>query len=317
MYLAAQDIIEYLLTTTGGGVQDSEHRALRAAAANGYRDLVHAHNWKWHDSALTIPAGTLSAQPYEFLLPADCKNVDALVPPDRTTPCAYVTHQEYLRLLSYDTSPGSTIWWTVVKSSESPDRLKLLLGGRTAPVYATDSYLLSYRRKPEPLRYMGYEKICRDGSEPPVGAVRRYGSQTQFPEGPYGVHPFTAEEIVGVEGTLRISNPATPVPLGEVKTVFSDQLDIGDYMMSALLSGAEVWYARLTGKNVEGAMTVHARDVRLAMEHDGAAPMSGRRTSVLRYPENIEMPYASTGTARTLGYYSPSSQDGGNVVANP
>jgi hypothetical protein len=311
VYLAAQDIIEYLLATTGGGVQDSEHRALRAAAANGYRDLVHAHNWKWHDSSLAIPAGSLSSPPYEFLLPADCKNVDAIVPPDRTTPCVYTTHQEYLRLLSYDTSPGSTIWWTVVRSSERPDRLKLLLGGRTAPVYATDSYLLSYRRKPAPLKYMGYEKVCRDGSQPPQGTVLRYGTSTQFPEGQYGVHPFTAEEIVGTAGSLV----GTP-PEG-ARTVFSDLLDVGEYMISALLSGAEAWYARLTGKNVEGAMTVHLRDMRMAMEQDGAAPMAGRRTHVLRYPENIEMPYGSTGTARSLGYYSPSSQDGGNVVANP
>jgi hypothetical protein len=310
MYLAAQDIIEYLLATTGGGVQDSEHRALRAAAANAYRDLVHAHDWKWHDSALTIPAGSLSEPPYEFLLPADCKNVDSIVPPDRTTPCVYTTHQEYLRLLSYDTSPGSTIWWTVVRSEEHPDRMKLLLGGRSAPVYPTDAYLLSYRRKPAPLRYMGYEKICRDGTPAPAGAVKRYGTPTQFPEGPYGIHPFTAEEIAGVDGTL------TGTPPENARVVFSDALDIGEYMLSALLSGAEAWYARLAGKNVEGAMTVHARDMRLAMEHDGAAPFSGRRTRVLRYPENIEMPYASTGTARSLGYYSPTQPDGGNVAAN-
>lgn len=311
MYIAAQDIIEYLLATTGGGVQDSEHRALRAAAANGYRDLVHAHDWKWHASSITIPAGALSTPPYEFLLPADCKNVDALVAPDRTTPCVYTTPQEYLRLLSYDTSPGSTIWWTVAKSDTHPDRMKLMLGGRTAPVYPTDAYLLSYRRKPPPLRYMGYEKICRDGSPAPAGSVRRYGTASQFPEGPYGIHPFTAEEIVGRSDSLIGTPPA------DARTVFSDALDIGEYMLSALLSGAEVWYSRLTGKNVEGAMTIHARDTRLAMEQDGAAPFSGRRTHVLRYPENIEMPYASTGTARTLGYYSPSQPDGGAVAANP
>jgi hypothetical protein len=310
MYLCAQDVIEYLLATTGGGVQDSEHRALRAAAANAYRDLINAHDWKWHASSLTIPAGVLSTPPYEFLLPSDCKNVDAIVPPDRTTPCVYTTHQEYLRLLSYDTSPGSTIWWTVAKSEKHPDRMKLLLGGRSAPVYPTDSYLLSYRRKPLPIRFMGYEKTCRDGTAPPSGTVRRFGTATQFPEGPYGIHPFTAEEIVGVTGTL------VGTPPENAKTVFSDSLDIGDYMLSALLSGAEVWYARLSGKNVEGAMTVHARDMRLAMEQDGVAPFSGRRTHVLRYPENLEMPYSSTGTARALGYYSPSPQDGGNIIAN-
>jgi hypothetical protein len=311
MYLAAQDVVEYLLATTGGGVQDSEHRAIRAAAANAYRDLVYAHDWKWHESSLTIPAGVLSDPPYEFLLPADCKNVDSLVAPDRTTPCVYATLQEYLRLLSYDTSPGSTIWWTVVKSDKFPDRMKLLLGGRSAPVYPTDAYLLSYRRKPGPLRYMGYEKICRDGTPAPAGTVKRYGTATNYPEGPYGIHPYIAEEISGVSGT-RVGTPSA-----DARTVFSDALDIGEYMMSALLSGAEAWYARLTGQNVEGAMTVHARDLRIAKEQDGAAPFAGRRTHVMRYPEGIEMPYTSSGTARTLGYYSASGGDGGNIVANP
>lgn len=310
MYLAAQDIIEYLLATTGGGSQDSEHRSLRAAAANAYRDLVHAHDWKWHASSIAIPAGVLSSPPHKFLLPGDCKNIDSIVAPDRTTPCVYTTYQEYLRLLAYDTTPGSTIWWTVTKSTSRPDRMELLLGGRNAPVYATDTYLVSYRRKPAPLRYMGYEKICRDGTPAPEGTVLRYGTAAKHPEGPYGIHPFTSEEISGVAGT-RVG-----VPPADAKTVFSDALDIGEYMLSALLSGAEVWYARLAGKNVEGSMTVHARDVRLAMEHDGAAPFSGRRTHVIRYPENVEMPYASSGTARSLGYYSPSMPDGGASASN-
>jgi hypothetical protein len=305
MYLCAQDIIEYLMATTGGGVQDSEHRALRAAAGHAYRDVVNHRDWSWHASGLEIPASAMLAAPGGYTLPADCKNVDALVAPDRTTPCVYTTYQEYLRLLSYDTSPGSTIWWTLVKSDAHPDRMKLLLGGRTIPLYAEDAYLLSYRRKPPPLRYMGYEKACRDSSAPPQGVVLRHGTATSYPEGPYGVHPFTAEEIVGVSGS-RVG-----VPPANARTVFSDQLDIAEYMMSAVLSGAEAWYARLTGKNVEGAMTVHSRDMRLAMEQDSSAPFSGRRRGVIRYPENVEMPYSSSGTARTLGYYSPSAPDGG------
>jgi len=309
MYHACQDIIEYLMTTTGGGAQDSEHRALRSAAGNAYRDLINVRDWAWYNSAVSLDSDELK-NAGRVILPADCKNVDALIPPDRSTPCVFVNLKEYLQLMEYDSSAGSTIWWTVRPSGEVPGSLDLLIGGREPPIYENQPYVITYRRSPPPLRYMGYEKGCRDQTINPDGCVRRYGTPTNFPEGPHGIHPFTAEEIIGQPGSL-VGNP----PVG-ARTVVSDYLDIGDYMLSALLSGAEAWYARLTGKNVEGAMTVHNRDLRLAMEVDGLAPMSGRRRDGYRYPEGVEMPYAATATARAMGYYSPSGPDTGTLT-NP
>ena len=317
MLYCAQDLIEYMMATTGGGVQDSEHRALRAAAANGYRDVINHVDWNYHDSSVAIPGeeflkNTQDAyeQPFEMLLPEDCKNVDMLVAPDRTTPCCYCTLQEYNRLLAYDTGPGSTIFWTVTKDSKYPDRNKLMLGGRQPPIYEDGEYLLTYRRKPKDLRYFGYEKACRDADVIPAGCVIRWGSPTQYPEGPYGIHPYVAEAISGQPDTLQGEPPAGG------RTVFSDYLDISPTMYSAMLSACEVWYARLAGRNVEGALTVHMRDMKLAMEQDGMNPMSGRRTYTYRYPEGMEMPYASTGIARRLGYYSPEQNDTGTNI-NP
>ena len=295
-------------------MQDSEHRALRAAAANGYRDVINQVDWNYHDSTIVIPGEEFlkngQDQPFEVLLPADCKNVDMMVAPDRTTPCCYCTLQEYNRLLSYDTGPGSTIFWTVTKDSKYPDRNKLMLGGRQPPIYTDGEYLLTYRRKPTDLRYFGYEKACRDADTIPAGCVIRWGSPTQYPEGPYGIHPFVAEAISGRPETLQ----GTPPPGG--RTVFSDYLDISPTMYSAMLSACEVWYARLAGRNVEGALTVHMRDMKLAMEQDGMNPMSGRRTYTYRYPEGMEMPYASTGIARSIGYYSAEQGDTGTNI-NP
>ena len=78
MLYCAQDLIEYLMATTGGGVQDSEHRALRAAAANGYRDVINHVDWNYHDSSVAIPGEEFLkntqdayAQPFEMLLPED------------------------------------------------------------------------------------------------------------------------------------------------------------------------------------------------------------------------------------------------------
>lgn len=311
MYYAAQDIIEYLLASVGGGVQDSEHRMLRAAAGNAYRDVVYAREWRWHSSEAALPASLEGSGGKVFLLPVGVRSVDALIAPNRTVRSAFITPQEYVRLESYPGSYGDVIYWTVMPSATRPSQWNLMVAGIPPSIDASrhDEYYITYRRKPEPLRLMGFEKSSRDNSltaDTAFGAVKRYGTQANHPEGPYGLHPFTAEEILGVDGSLV----GTP-PEG-ARTVVSDRLDIAEYMLSAVLSGAESWLARLQGKNVEGALSVHARDMRMAMESDTVAPMSGRRQLLSRYPEDISLPFAGNlSTARAMGYYSPSQPDTG------
>lgn len=309
MYYCAQDIIEYLMSSTGGGAQDAEHRLLRQAAHHGYRDVVYSRDWRWHESAHTLGSPVADTNGKAFLLPLGVKNIDALVPPDRAVESAYVTNQEYLRLESYPSSYGDTIFYTVTASAGSPGRYQLLIAGNPTSVDSSKGYLISYRRKPNPLRHMGYEKQARDGSlnaSNAPGAVKRYGTADRYPEGPAGAYPFTAEEVLGVEGSLVGQAP------DGAKTAVSDRLDISESMFSAVLSGAEVWLARLQGKNVEGAMTVHARDMRMAMEADAVNPMSGRRHNIVRHPEGIQIPFSGhTSTARDMGYYSPSEPDTG------
>lgn len=44
----AQDLIDHLLTATGGGAQDGEHRAVRSAVVHGVREVMQARQWLWH-----------------------------------------------------------------------------------------------------------------------------------------------------------------------------------------------------------------------------------------------------------------------------
>jgi hypothetical protein len=44
----AQDIIDHLLTATGGGAQDGEHRAIRQAVVHGVREVFQSRQWLWH-----------------------------------------------------------------------------------------------------------------------------------------------------------------------------------------------------------------------------------------------------------------------------
>lgn len=292
MYYAAQDIIEYLLASVGGGAQDSEHRLLRQAAHHAYRDLINARDWNWH-----VTTGTLTASNGEgsgdgvqwFTLPAGVKNVDSLIPPPTTlTTTQYVSPTEWARIHTLLPEVNLPIFWTVVKDTALADRWQIRIAGNPPAL----SYTYTYRRRPEPLRYMGYEPICRDPSFAPEGAVRRWGTAANYPEGMAGMHPFTAQEIIGLDGSQ-----VGTAPTG-AKTVVSDYLDVSDPMLTALLSGAELWAAKLLGKNVEGAMAVYQKDLRLAMESDSPAPLSGRRHG-----------FGSLSAPRALGYYNASGPD--------
>lgn len=305
MYYAAQDIIEYLMNSVGGGAQDSEHRVLRAAAHNAYREVMHSRDWNWLASEMALPSALSGSDGKAFLLPANVKTVDGLIPPDRTTPVAYVTPREWRSLEAVNYSPGTSVYWTVVPYETQPDKWKLMIAGTPTPLAAGKTYYITYHRKPLPLRRMGFEDVCRDGSLDATsapGAVKRYGTATQHPEGPSGINPYTAEEILGVAGSLV----GTP-PVG-AKSVVSDRLDVSESMFTAVLSCAEVWLAKMLGKNVEGALSVYNRDLRLAYEADVVAPIAGRRTGVGRYPENDAIAW---GTPRAMGYYAPSQPDTG------
>jgi hypothetical protein len=288
MYYAAQDILEYLMNSTGGGAQDNEHRMLRAAAANAYRDVMNARDWHWHvaTDTLQIGGGTDAVT-----LPENVKNIDSLLPPlSMLRPVQYIAPNEFERLDILLPTLTSPVYWTVVKDPSRPDRWMLKVVG--APPSMTFTY--TYRRRPSPLKYMGYEPAARDGSVATNGLVKRYGTASHFPEGLGGLHPYTAQEIIGLTGSLVGSAPAN------AKTCVSDYIDASDGMFTAILSGAELWLAKLMGKNVEGALAVYNRDLRIAFEADVVAPVSGMRGDTARI-----------GVPRALGYYSPSAPDTG------
>ena len=44
----AQDIVAYLLASTGGGAQDCEHHAVRQAVIHGVREVLQCRHWLWH-----------------------------------------------------------------------------------------------------------------------------------------------------------------------------------------------------------------------------------------------------------------------------
>ena len=291
MYYAAQDIIEYLMNSVGGGAQDSEHRMLRAAAHNAYRDVMNVRDWNWHIAEATLADDATAGSGNgvdTFTLPATVKNIDDLITPQNiSTPTVYVSPAEWYRVDIKIPSLTSPVYWTIIKDPAAPDRWLLKLAGTPAAT----TYKYTYRRRPVPLRYMGYEPVCRTTGFSVTGAVKRYGTAEQHPDGLSGMNPYTAQEIIGMTGSL-IGTPPTGA-----KTVVSDYVDANDSMFSAILSSTEVWLAKLMGKNIEGAMTVYGRDLRLAFEADVIASMASTRNGGV-FPRASE-------------YYSPSGPDTG------
>lgn len=275
MYYAAQDILEYLMNSVGGGAQDSEHRLLRAAIQHGYRDVMNARDWAFHvaTAVLTNAPGGSGDGVKSFTLPANIKNIDALIPPSSyQTSTSYVSPSEWHRINVRQPTLSSPIYYTVLQDAALPDRWQIVIAG--SPPSITFSYM--YRRRPAALKWLGSEQEARAPGFSVAGAVRRYGTANQFPEGLSGLHPFTAEEVISRPGTLIGTPPAN------AKTVVSDLVDASDSMFTAILSGAEVWLARMNGKNVEGAMTIYNKDLRMAFEADTVVPISGQRTGGIR-----------------------------------
>lgn len=304
----AYDAIEYLLSSTGGGAQDQEHRVLRQGLFHAYRDLISVREWKWYHTMEQVPI-TSTDLIKTIRLPWGVSSVDAVYIPQLRITAEYVSQTDWSRI---ETSPFQQLVrlaWTVLPSPEREGYydLKLYNGYRY-----NEDVTLTYRRRPRDLRLTGWEPSSRAGTvtiAPTLGVlpgtyfvvtgtgtsfdarmagavIRVSGDASYHPEGLAGMHPYKTEAFI--TSVTNATSMAAHAP--EVSTAYSgskyivtDLLDISPTMYTALLSGAEVWVARLLGKNIEGAMGINARDLRLAFEADTLAPVSGRRLSTGGY----------------------------------
>lgn len=378
----AYDAIEYLLSSTGGGAQDQEHRVLRQALFHSYRELITVRDWKWYHTTELVPISSDDLI-VTHRLPWGVQSVDSVYLPQLRIAAQYVDQTEWRRIENSPFQQLVRLVWTVLPSAEREGYydLKIFNGYRY-----TETLTLTYRRRPRDLRLTGWEPSSRAGSitttivsapaskatatatilagkvtaitvtnggagyslnpavaisggsgvgavavstvtngavtaiqvldggsgyltpptitlpDPPssppgtyltvagtstafntkmVGAViRASGDAVYHPESLAGMRPYVMEAfITGVTNatTMAAHAPELSTTNTNSKYIVTDLLDISPTMYTALLSGAEVWAARLLGKNIEGSMGINARDLRMAFEQDTLAPISGRR----------------------------------------
>jgi len=378
----AQDVVDHLLTATGGGAQDGEHRAVRQAVVHGAREVFQARQWLWHTrtgaftttavsttaTAITsgsatitvasasgiVPGRILAIQPGYFSatvravsvqgnsvtvdrpataslvapntvpvlaqtfydLPANVKDIDALVTETVGTLHCFVTPQEWQRLEINTRGAGEPYYYTIMRSDVNPDRYQVRFVG-----VPTDGTVVSYtyRYIPEPIRLMGYEPSCRTGTVtvasnsttatfsgttlPPLldDTVIRFGTATTNADPIGALNPFVYERriVSRVNDTSLTIDSALPAAATAVKYAISDLLECSPQMYTAILSASEMWYARLAGKPAVEVVQLFNRDLRLAMENDVVSPLSGR-------PQTIAYP-----TARSMGWKSAQLPDQG------
>jgi len=308
MHYCAHDAIEYLMQSAGGGSQDQEHRVIRASVHHSYRDVCNAKDWLWHvtDSSITTVLNDNT-----YVLPEDCKNVDAIVMPDRTTVTSYISPAEWLRLEPSNLTLGEAVYWTVTKSTDPAafDRWELKIAGKLP---AGTVVRFTYRRTPKPLTLMGYETQVRTGfatvagttvtgintnfPKRCTGSIFRIGTPGNYPEPLSGFYPYQAQARITTWGSDKSLTLDTNIGAftDQCRYVISDYLDVSPGMFTAILTGAELWMARMMGKDINAAAGLYQRDLKLAMENDVIAPISGRRAPYDRTPDAVTTQYAGT-----------------------
>lgn len=377
--LTAQDVIEYLLASTGGGAQDGEHAAIRQAVTHGVREVMQCRNWLWHTDSgffttqqiqttatitqgsanitvadpagfvagrmvnvsahlfptpvriaavsgntvtLTVPAGqsasgvTVMPQTY-YDLPHELKDIDTLVTNTVGTLHCYLTPQEWQRLEVNTEGSGEPYYYTIMQSDIYRDRWQVRFVG--VPTNGTVVHY-TYRRTPVPIKYMGYERIARQGTVSSSGftvtgsdtafpmdaddSIIRFGADGMPADGLGSTFPWVRQRTIE---SVQSANSLTLAPTIETAAglvmpantqyAITDKIDASPTMFTAILSACEMWYARVAGKPADVAMQMFSRDLRIAMENDAVAPRSGR-------PHHTPYP-----TPRSMGWHSEPTPD--------
>lgn len=132
------------------------------------------------DQIAKATLSNIKVKPQQYYnLPSDLKDIDSLSTQTVGTLHCRISPQEWQRLEVNHRGSGEPYFYTIMRSDTHPDRYQIrFVGTPTNPVKV--SY--TYRIIPKPIKYMGYEKSCRQGtvtvSRPSTTAVLTSGSKT-------------------------------------------------------------------------------------------------------------------------------------------
>lgn len=229
-----------------------------------------------------------------YALPSDFRNLDE--PSDEFSWWSgnYVTPDQAMKLERVSNTTGTPYHWTVIKNPKS-DGWAIKLIGYPTEVETVD---FTYRRTARPIRYSGHEPASRQGTiartgttvtgsgtaftAAMVGSILRVGDTTNTPGPIESMTPWVSEaEITSRNSDTAVAtvNNSGTIAAG-TKYLITDPVDVAPHMQQVMDSACDYWLARIRGGKVENALQLYQRDLRLAMERDQLAPLSGRSSTV-------------------------------------
>jgi hypothetical protein len=250
------------------------------------------------DATLGLKADVTSASPYTlyrtiYPLPGDFRNMDEPSDEYNWWSGLYVTPDQAMKLERVSNTSGTPLHWTVLKDPDSTGWAIKLIG------YPTEQETIdfTYRRTARPIRYSGHEAALRQGtisrssasvtgagtafSAAMVGSILRVGDTTNIPGPIESLTPWVSEgKITAVGSATGLTTEDSGTIASTTKYLITDPIDIAPHMHGAMDSACDYWLARIRGVKPDEAFGLYQRDLRLAMEQDQLAPISGRSRNV-------------------------------------
>ncbi len=246
------------------------------------------------DSVMTYPENfdtAVTALLYRTLypLPTDFRNLDKPIDEHSWSAFSYVSQDEAMKIERVLDAQGPQAYWTVTRDDQTGGWAIRIIG-YPARLETID---FTYRRSPRTLRYSGHEANSRAGTitaagtavtgsgtaftSAMIGSVLRVGTPSASPETLAGLNPYVSEAKITAVSSATALTVDKSVTASAAKYLITDPVDFPPGMHNCLHSGCEYWLARTRGNKPEQAFAMYQRDLRLAMENDQLAPLSGAR----------------------------------------
>jgi hypothetical protein len=224
-----------------------------------------------------------------YPLPADFRNLDEPSDEYNWWSGLYVTPDQAMKIARVSSATGEPYHWTLIKDPNSAGWAIQVVGYPTG----TQTLDFTYRRTARPIRFSGHEAAVRQGtiarsatavtgagtafSEALVGSVLRVGDATNIPGPIESLTPWVSEaKITAVANATGLTTDVSGTVAASTRYLITDPMDIAPHMHAALDSACDYWLARIRGTGEDKAFQMYQRDLRLAMEQDQLAPLSGR-----------------------------------------
>lgn len=249
------------------------------------------------DSSLGLKAN-VTAQPYTlyrtvYALPTDFRNLDE--PSDEYNWWAgmYLSPDEAMKVERVNNAAGEPYHWTIIKDPDSAGWAIKIIG------YPTKQETIDfvYRRTARPLRYSGHEAVVRLSDvtvsyaqvtstaqtvpQNLAGSILRVGDASSYPGSIDSLTPYSSEHLItAVEDDNNLVIENSGIDVVGMKCIVTDPIDVAPHMQQVVDSCCDYWLARIRGQKTDAAFSLYQRDLRLALEQDQLAPLSGRSRRV-------------------------------------